>query len=468
MIDTEALRRKVLTLAIKGDLLTEHVQNSALSQIRKLSKELNGSDFKMVSDELTPFEIPSNWIWCRLSDIGTTNIGLTYHPKEVCEDGIPVLRSNNIQNNAMDYSDLIKVNCEVKEKQYLYPNDILICARNGSKNLVGKCAIYDGGLGDVSFGAFMAVYRSSFYQYVYYFFLTSVFRSNFENENNKQINQVTQKILKDALIPIPPYEEQELIVNRIKDLFDQIKILDTLQQQYANNITSLNKKILDLAVRGKLVPQDPNDEPASVLLNRIREVLPKRNLTKGELNHNSMDFPIPNSWEWMEFNDLFEFIDYRGKTPHKIREGVFLVTASNIKRGYLDYTRKEYISEEEYQDRQRRGVTHKGDLIFTTEAPMGNVAICNLEKCSCGQRVITFQPVCEDTILPELYMYFILSPPFQKQLQDNSSGITAKGIKADRLKHFKIPLPPYAEQRRILNTLKMLLPTRALENNYIE
>ena len=171
-----------------------------------------------------------------------------------------------------------------------------------------------------------------------------------------------------------------------------------------------------------------------------------------------MNFTIPANWTMIELNQLFDFVDYRGKTPNKTTSGVFLITASNIRQAYMDYTRKEYISREEYKGRQSRGLTQKGDLLFTTEAPMGNAALCDLDECSCGQRIITFKEYEKETALPALYMYFILSPQFQQQLLDNCTGTTAKGIKADKLKHFLIPLPPYVEQKRIVAKLEELLP----------
>ena len=97
------------------------------------------------------------------------------------------------------------------------------------------------------------------------------------------------------------------------------------------------------------------------------------------------------------------------------------------------------------------------DLLFTTEAPMGNAALCDLEECSCGQRVITFKEYEKETVVPALFMYFILSPQFQQQLLDNCTGATAKGIKADKLKHLLIPLPPFEEQKRIVTRIEKLL-----------
>lgn len=144
---------------------------------------------------------------------------------------------------------------------------------------------------------------------------------------------------------------------------------------------ALRQKILDLATRGKLVPQDPNDEPASVLLERIRaekqqmvkdgKLKPKdiKNDTiifVGEDNlhyekfqdgsvkciEDEIPFEVPEGWSWARLNQIFNFIDYRGSTPTKISSGVPLITAKNVKSGYIDYTVDDYISEDEYADRQ--------------------------------------------------------------------------------------------------------------------
>ena len=220
----------------------------------------------------------------------------------------------------------------------------------------------------------------------------------------------------------------------------------------------LKNSILQLAIQGKLVEQRPEEGTAQELYQQLQEFHKKLKPCKDELNYSSMDFEIPDTWKLVELNQLYNFVDYRGKTPTKSDQGVFLITASNIKQGYMDYTRKEYISFEEYAVRKSRGITQKGDLLFTTEAPMGNVALCDLNECSCGQRIITFQEYKKSTAIPKLFMYFILSPQFQKELLDNCTGTTAKGIKADKLKHFLIPLPPFAEQKRIVAKIEELLP----------
>ena len=247
---------------------------------------------------------------------------------------------------------------------------------------------------------------------------------------------------------------------------------------------ALRQKILDLAIRGKLVPQDPNDEPAEVLLERIREQkqqmfkegkLKKKDIKndtiifKGEDNlhyekfadgtvkcmEDEIPFEVPEGWAWCKLNDIYNFIDYRGATPTKITNGIPLVTAKNVKSGYIDYTIDDYISEEEFKERQQRGISKKGDILFTTEAPLGNAALADMEKFSAGQRLITFQQYgSKNELINYVMLMFILSDFFQQQLYVNKTGSTVAGIKATILKTLWIPVPPYNEQLRISNTLK--------------
>ena len=166
-------------------------------------------------------------------------------------------------------------------------------------------------------------------------------------------------------------------------------------------------------------------------------------------------FEVPEGWAWCKLNDIYNFIDYRGATPTKITNGIPLVTAKNVKSGYIDYTIDDYISEEEFKERQQRGISKKGDILFTTEAPLGNAALADMEKFSAGQRLITFQQYgSKNELINYVMLMFILSDFFQQQLYVNKTGSTVAGIKATILKTLWIPVPPYNEQLRISNTLK--------------
>ena len=166
-----------------------------------------------------PFEIPGSWAWVKLGYLGNTNIGLTYHPNEIVDNGIPVLRSNNIVAGKLDLSNLVCVNSKILDNQFLNTGDILICARNGSQSLVGKCAIVDNSAKHFSFGAFMAVFRSEYNPFIYHYLNSEYFRDYMFEANSTQICQLTQNMLKNALIPLPPLAEQKRIVDKIEEIF---------------------------------------------------------------------------------------------------------------------------------------------------------------------------------------------------------------------------------------------------------
>lgn len=158
--------------------------------------------------------------------IGTTNIGLTYRPDDIAPDGIMVLRSCNIVNDQIDLGDLVRVQSSVRENQFSQKNDILICARNGSKALVGKCALIPEFGEPASFGAFMAIYRTEFYEYIIHFLRSNYFRSVFDDSNSTAINQLTQDMLKRAIVPFPPLAEQYRIADTIKLMMTELDLIE--------------------------------------------------------------------------------------------------------------------------------------------------------------------------------------------------------------------------------------------------
>lgn len=181
-----------------------------------------------IEEDEIPFDIPESWKWARMGEVGQTSIGLTYKPTDKSENGTIVLRSSNIQNGKMDYSDIVRVDLNIPETKKCEIGDLLICARNGSKRLVGKAALVDEE--GHSFGAFMANYRSRFNQYIYYYMRSNFFRSLLGESGTTTINQITQRMLKEFPLPLPPLGEQERIVDKLDEIMaicDQMEaILD--------------------------------------------------------------------------------------------------------------------------------------------------------------------------------------------------------------------------------------------------
>ena len=222
------MQKSLLQWAIQGKLVEQCPEEGTAEELyrqiqeekRRLVKEgkiKKEKPLPEIAEDEVPFEIPESWKWVRLGTIGFTHIGLTYSPKDISENGTIVLRSSNIQNGKLDYQDIVQINMDIPENKMCHIGDILICARNGSKRLVGKAAIIDRE--GMSFGAFMAIFRSPCNDYVLQVINSAYFRNSLLGDTGTTtINQITQDMLKNALVPLPPLAEQKRIVAKLEEL----------------------------------------------------------------------------------------------------------------------------------------------------------------------------------------------------------------------------------------------------------
>ena len=308
-----------------------------------------------------------------------------------------------------------------------------------------------------------------FYHFVFNSLRPNLVATTKSGTSKESINQTN---LKNYEIPYFDIEQQDFWTNKLKNTMGLKGLLDSELSYQGTLIRKLHQQLLQEAIEGKLTcdwrAANPDREPASTLLKRIADE--KAELIKAKkikqqkplppISEIEKPFDLPDGWEWCRLSDLFLFIDYRGKTPKKITSGVRLITARNVRLGKLSLDPEDFISEKEYEERMTRGYPKYGDLLFTTEAPLGNVCLLTAkdEKISTGQRLITFQSYSEG--LPNiLFMFFMLSPFFQEYLLKNATGVTAKGIKANKLKDVLIPIPPADEQQAIIAKVEKLLAT---------
>ena len=250
----EQFKKSILQEAIQGKLVPQLTEEGTaqdlLEQIKiekqKLVKEgklkksalatsaiFRGDDNKYYEQigkkclnitEQIPFEIPSNWEWCRVRNVSNSYIGLTYKPTDIDEKGTIVLRSCNIRNGKLALDDIVRVSSYISEKLLIEENDIIICARNGSKRLVGKSALIRNLTEPMTFGAFMAICKTPIYEYMFAYLQSDLFFGQLRDvSNTTTINQLTQNKFNDFLIPIPPVKEQERIVFKISQLFQELR-----------------------------------------------------------------------------------------------------------------------------------------------------------------------------------------------------------------------------------------------------
>lgn len=202
-------------------------------------------------------EFDDSWIIKKLGSLGNTNGGLIYSPKDVVDDsskGTLVLRSSNVQDGKMTFDNNVYVNCLITDKDLVRENDILLCVRNGSKNLIGKCLIIKKEHVGFAFGAFMAIYRSESNAFIYHFFNTSKFYNQVHEHLGATINQITGKSLNSFKISIPSLPEQQKIasfLSSIDEKINQLKRKKELLEQY-------KKGVMQQLFSGKLRFKDEN------------------------------------------------------------------------------------------------------------------------------------------------------------------------------------------------------------------
>ena len=162
----------------------------------------------MVGD---PRNNPKGWPTKRLSELAEYSIGLTYKPEQICDDGTIVLRSGNIQDGKISFSDIVRVNAPIKESLFVKEDDILMCSRNGSASLVGKVAMIPDINEPMTFGAFMTIIRSAEAKYLYLYFQSQDFRERVSEGKSSTMNQITQKMLDKVEVPFPDKDVRETL-----------------------------------------------------------------------------------------------------------------------------------------------------------------------------------------------------------------------------------------------------------------
>ena len=446
------------------------------------------ADGKVVCiDDEIPFEIPSGWEWCRIRDISQSYIGLTYKPTDVTQTGTIVLRSSNIQEGQLDLNDIVRVSTPIPDKLWVEENDIVICARNGSKKLVGKSAIVDSLKEPMTFGAFMAICKTPIFRYVYNFLQSELFYAQLRGiSGTTTINQLTQNNFNNFLIPIPPLGEQQRIDERLQIIIPIVnkygesqEKLDVLNNSLSN---SFRKSVLQEAIQGRLVPQDDSDEPSSVLLQRIREEklrlvkegkLKKKDVVdsviyKGDDNkyyekvgRNVVDiteeipFEIPESWEWCHLGSFCELIGGYAFPSESLKgnTGIRVIRISDISEsGFVNNRIVRYNGKETLSTYNIR----VGDiLIAMTGGTVGkSLYVTDMpEEILLNQRVA----IIRNEFMNKEYINYVIRSPYIKDVINEKKNSTNDNISMKDIYNFFIPVPSIEEQKRIVMSIEQIL-----------
>ncbi len=473
------LKNSILQLAIQGKLVPQDASDEPAEVLyakiqaekQKLIKEgkiKKDKTLPPITDDEIPFEIPSTWKWVRLGDIGESRIGLTYHPEDISDDGMIVLRSSNIQNNKLSFNDVVRVKASVPNNLLVNTGDIIICARNGSKALVGKSAIIQDIKEPMTFGAFMAIYKSPINEYVKIYLDSPLFKKTLDAVNTVTINQITQKNLNNAIIPLPPLSEQKRIVAKIEELEPFVKQYDKAETELSALNGSfpeqLKKSILQYAIQGKLVAQDANDESAEALYDKIqaekqrliKEGKIKKDKPLPPITDDEIPFTIPSTWKWVRWGNLSQEIQYGYNASAQETGRIKMLRISDIQNGKVSWNTVPYceINEKEIPNY----VLKQNDILFArTGGTVGKSYLVKevpVEAIYAGYLIRTRYSL---KLSPEYMKYFMDSQLYWDQLRNGTIATAQPNCNGQTLSKMLIPLPPLAEQHRIVAKVNDLM-----------
>ena len=470
-MDTKKLRQKILDLAIHGKLVPQDPNDEPasvlLERIRaekeRLVKEgkIKKSKTSKTSDtphyEQVPFEVPDSWEWTTIS-LFTYDLQYGTSEKSSNKGSVPVLRMGNItRDGSIDYSDLVySSNKEDIRKFNLQKNDLLF-NRTNSSEWVGKTAIFKLDTPTIYAGYLIRVRCILINSDYLNFVMNSSYHRTWCNQaKTDAVNQsnINAQKLSNLQIPIPPIAEQHRIVEEIERWFTLIDQIEQGKADLQTTIKQAKSKILDLAIHGKLVPQDPNEEPASELLKRIN---PKAEITCDNGQYGKVTFEIPYNWCWQRLGDINDIA--RGGSPRPIKD--YLTDDEDgvnwIKIGDTSKDEK-YINSVKEKIRvegvKKSRMVHKGDFLLTNSMSFGRPYILNVDGCiHDGWLVISPKGNAYNAD----FLYYLLSSTFAyDQFAEVASGGVVTNLNSDKVADTMFPLPPLPEQYRIVAKIEEL------------
>jgi len=481
-MNVQQLRNSILQEAIEGRLVpqdpNDELASVLLDRIREEKKrlfkegKLKKKDLEEtpISEDEKPFDIPESWEWVRMQDVIIFVNGRAYKQEELLENGkYKVLRVGNFfTNDSWYYSDM-----ELPNEKYCYKDDLLYAwsASFGPKIWDGEKTIFHYHIWNVKY------YKEILYRdYLYYFFLIDKEKIKSSTTGSTMIH-VSMENMKPRLIPIPPLAEQKRIVAKIEELLPKVeeygKAQDALDKLNAELPGRLKKSILQEAISGRLVPQDPNDEPASILLDKIRAEkaklvkegkLKKKDLEETPISEDEIPFDIPDSWEWVRLGSVCDYI-HRGKSPKYGEKKILPIIAQKCNQWGHIYTDRCLFAQEDTIERYtEEQYIQMGDVIInsTGGGTVGRTGFVDDYVFREYKRYVVDSHVTivrgnKDVFSKYIY-YFLISPLIQFNLEDRCSGSTNQiELGTSTIYNYILPLPPLAEQKRIVAKIEQLL-----------
>ncbi len=487
-------RSKKASTSLRGAKATKQSKNSSSHIYRENGvwyEQVGTATPKDISDEI-PFEIPESWVWSRLKDAFETSSGSTPLSSRVeyyKNGSVNWVRTTDLNNGIL--TECEKRITELAKKDYnlaIIPRESICIAMYGGRGTIGKYALIDF---DTTINqSVCAIYPNGFCYSKYIFYYMQFYRPlwmQFAAGSRKDPN-INQIIIKNCLIPLPPLAEQKRIVAKLEQVLPLAEEYGAAQEQLdklnKELPEALKKSILQEAIQGKLVPQNPKDEPAQKLLERIAlarhsersEESSKRSKKTSKdqssrIYHENgvwyeqigtatpkdisdeIPFEIPENWAWCRLKDYLDVRDGTHDSPKYYSSGIPFVTSKNLVNGQIDFSNVKYISQEDHEAFSIRSKVDDNDILFAMIGSIGNPVLVK-KTCEFSiKNVALFKPYNEETDMHYMLLYF---QHIQTGLKKIAAGGVQSFISLNVFRNWLFPLPPLAEQKRIVKKIEEL------------
>jgi len=443
----QQLKNSILQMAVQGKLVPQNPDDEPASVLlerikaekeelikqKKIKKEKPSAP---ITEDEIPFEIPENWEWCKVKDLFSNMSGLSYKKDTLSiksEKMIRVMRGGNIfDGNYKLKDDDVFISSDFVKADLLLKRNYMITPSVTSMEHIGKIALIDRDYDNIVVGGFvlMLIPHCSddiLSKYLLYAFSSKYHRDicrSITHKSGQAFYNLSREKLMEILVPIPPLAEQQRIVSKIEELLPYIEAYEKAETQLTALNTSfpdmLKKSILQEAVQGKLVPQNPDDEPASVLLERIRaekQELIKQGKIKKEkpsapISEDEIPFEIPESWEWVRLGNIFKI--GTGMTPLKSESLFYMngnipwVTSSLTNQKFIEKA-DTYITE--YALNNTTLELYPADTLiiamYGQGKTRGQISILNI-PATINQACAALSPICNYNGLNDYIYYFFV------------------------------------------------------------
>ncbi len=482
----QELKSSILQLAVQGRLVEQRPEEGTAEELYRQIQEEKQRLFKEgkikkekplpeIAEDEVPFDIPESWKWVRLGNIITRN------PKNSLDDCLDV---SFIPMNCVSDGYRNKHTFETRKwgeikKGFTHfaDGDIAVakitpCFQN-RKSVIFRHLINGVGAGTTELSVVRTINNTVYDEFLLWFFKSDYFILNgvksFSGTAGQQ--RIDKNYMTSCLFPLPPLAEQKRIVAKIEELLPYIdryeKAWNKLEDFNKRFPGDMQKSVLQMAIQGKLVEQRPEEGTGEELYRQIqaekqsliKEGKIKKEKPFPEISDDEIPFDIPESWKWVRIGSLLhKLVDGTHRTPKYTTSGVPFVSVKNMSNGVLSLENTKFISKAEHEELWKRCNPQRGDLLLSKVGTTGVPAKVDTDiefSLFVSVALLKFNNQFIDI---DFLIYSILAPDFQKQCKEHTRGVGNKNWVIKDIANTLMPLPPLAEQKRIVQKLEEILP----------